>query len=105
MPKFLITYHGGEGVPSTPEAQQQVHAAFGAWMAEVGNAMADPGAPLGPFKSVSADGVDGAPAAGKLGGYTLLEAGTLDEAVGLVESHPFIKRGGTLQVSEAIELG
>ena len=105
MPNYLVTYHGGERPPSTPEAQQQVHAAFGAWVASVGDAMVDPGAPLGATKSVSASGSEDGPADGAIGGYTLLRAADLDAAVDLVSKHPFISRGGTLQVSEAIAIG
>jgi len=105
MPNYLVTYHGGEGPPSTPEAQQQVHAAFGAWVASVGDAMVDPGAPLGATRSVSANGSEDGPANAAIAGYTLLRAADLDAAVDLVSTHPFISRGGTLQVSEAIAIG
>jgi len=37
-----------------------------------------------------------------IGGYTVVDADSLDEAVGLVRSHPFLKRGGTLRVSESV---
>jgi hypothetical protein len=105
MPKYLVTYHGNEGMPSSPEARQQVMAAFGAWVASVGDAMIDPGAPLTAMKTVSSSGVIDGPADGPLGGYTLLEASDLASAVELVESHPFVQRGGSLQVSEAANLG
>ena len=59
----------------------------------------DPGAPLGPSKVVTSDSVtDGA--AG--GGYTVISADSLDDAVSVVKGHPFLSRGGTLQVSEAV---
>ena len=59
--------------------------------------MRDPAAPLAAARTVSGDGgVDGQRAAA-IGGYTILEAGSLDEAVGLVRSHPFLARGGSLQ--------
>jgi hypothetical protein len=80
-------------------------AAFGAWVASVGDAMVDPGAPLAASKSVSSSGPDVSPASGPIQGYTLLRAGDLDEAVQLVTKHPFIARGGSLQVSEAVDLG
>lgn len=105
MPTYLVTYHGGGGIPPTPEARQQVAAAFGAWVASVGDAMVDPGAPLAASKSVSADGAVDGPANGPIGGYTLLRAADLDAAAQLVANHPFVSRGGTLQVSEAVDLG
>jgi hypothetical protein len=105
MPTYLVSYHGGGGLPPTPEAQQQVAAAFGAWVASVGDAMVDPGAPLAASRSVSANGSVDGPASGAIGGYTLLRAADLDAATQLVANHPFVSRGGTLQVSEAVELG
>jgi hypothetical protein len=104
MPKYLITYHGGQGMPADPEAARQAMAAFQAWVGRVGDAMLDPGAPLAGAKTVSADAVADGQTVGSVGGYTLIEAGTLDEAVRLVQEHPFLTRGGSLQVSEAVDL-
>jgi len=102
MPKFLVTYHGGGGPPASPEAREQMMAAFQAWAASVGDNMADPGAPLGPSKVVTSDGVADGAVSGGIGGYTVITAESLDDAVGLVKSHPFVARGGALQVSEAV---
>jgi hypothetical protein len=105
MPSYLITYHGGPGMPTDPEAAKQMLAAFQAWVTEVGSAMKDPGAPLGAAKTVSAASEADGQTAAPIGGYTVLEAATLDQAVGLVRSHPFLSRGGSLQVCEAINVG
>jgi hypothetical protein len=102
MATFLITYHGGEGMPASAEAREQMLAAFQAWAASVGDAMIDPGSPLGPSKTVTSHGVSDAPADATLGGYTLISAETLDDAVKAVTGHPFVGRGGTLQVSQAL---
>jgi hypothetical protein len=101
MANFLVTYHGGPGMPSDPAMREQMLSAFMAWAAGVGDKMVDPGAPLGPSKTVSSAGVmDSEP--GGAGGYTVLSADSLDDAVELVRDHPFVGRGGTLRVSEAI---
>jgi hypothetical protein len=105
MPTYLVTYHGSGGVPPTPEAAEQAKAAFGAWVASVGAAMVDPGAPLAASKAVSSSGVTDGPATDPLVGYTVLRADDLASAVNLVDNHPFMARGGTLQVSEAVDLG
>jgi hypothetical protein len=102
MPTYLITYHGEGGMPASPEARQQMMAAFQAWVASTGDGMVDPGAPLGPSKVVTSDGVSDGAASGRLGGYSLITAESLDGAVSAVRSHPFLGRGGTLQVSEAV---
>jgi hypothetical protein len=101
MARFLVTYHGA-GMPEGDEARQQAMAAFGEWVAKTGKALVDPGAPLGPSKTVSQGSVVDGPALGPPGGYSVLEAGDLDAAVALVQDHPFVGRGGSLQVSAAI---
>jgi hypothetical protein len=102
MTRYLVTYHGGEGMPATEEGRQQVMAAFMAWAQGVGEAMVDPGAPLGASRSVTSAGDSAEPAPGPAGGYTVLEAASLDDAVALVRDHPFVGRGGALQVSESV---
>ena len=102
MPTYLITYHGGSGPPPSAEAREQMMAAFQAWVASVGDHMVDPGAPLGASKTVSPEGVTDAAPAGHIDGYSLIKADDLDAAAGLVKNHPFVGRGGSLQVSEAV---
>jgi hypothetical protein len=104
MPTYLVTYHGGPGMPSDPAAAEQMLAAFQAWVAEVGSAMRDPGAPLGDARTVSGDGDSVWQQAASIGGYSILETGDLDDAVRLVRSHPFLTRGGSLQVNEAVSV-
>jgi hypothetical protein len=99
MPKFLVTYHGA-GAPA-PEEAKQAMAAFMAWAQSAGEALVDPGAPLGPAKTVSSGGVADGAADGPMGGYSILETADLDSAVNLVKEHPFVLRGGSLQVSTA----
>ena len=103
MPKFLVTYHGA-GAPSPGEAQQAM-AAFMAWAQSAGSALADPGAPLGPRKTVNSGSVVDGAAEGPAGGYSILEAADLDTAVDLVRDHPFVSRGGSLEVSQTVPPG
>jgi hypothetical protein len=105
MPTYLITYHGGPGMPTDPEAAQQMLAAFQAWVAETGDAMRDPGAPLAGAKTVTADSVADGQGEAAISGYTVIEAPGIDAAVELVRGHPFLTRGGSLQVSESISVG
>ena len=102
MATFLITYHGGGGMPESAEARDKMMAAFQAWAASVGDAMIDPGAPLRPRKTVTSEGVSDTAADATLGGYSLISADSLDDAVKAVTGHPFVGRGGTLQVSQSV---
>ena len=102
MPTFLITYHGAMEMPPTPEARDQMMSAFMEWAGGVGDSMVDPGSPLGRSKVVTSEGDTDGKATGEVGGYTIITADSLDDAVRAVRSHPFVGRGGTLQVSEAV---
>jgi hypothetical protein len=100
MAKYLVTYHGG-GMPANPdpEMMKQVKAAFGAWLAEAGKAVIDPGAPIKTVAQVA----KGAPATQvEIGGYSILQADSLDAVKAILGKHPFVGRGGTLQVSEIL---
>jgi hypothetical protein len=102
MPTFLITYHGAMEMPPSAEAREQMMSAFMKWAGSVGDSMVDPGSPLGPTRVVTSDGDTDGKATGEVAGYTIITAESLDDAVGAVRSHPFLARGGTLQVSETV---
>jgi hypothetical protein len=98
MAKFLITYVG-DGMPQEPEVMAEAKAAFGMWLQAAGDAVVDPGAPVSTVAQVSA-GKPGPKA--EIGGYSIIEATDLDAAKKLLSTHPFVGRGGTLQVSEFV---
>jgi hypothetical protein len=100
--RFLVTYYGGGGMPSSEEEAKQVMAAFVGWASSV--PLADPGAPIKGHRTVTASGVNDRPVEGEIGGYSVLEASDITEAVRHVQSHPFLQRGGTLQVCDPAEL-
>jgi hypothetical protein len=101
MTRFLVTYHGG-GMPEDDAARQQAMTAFAQWVSQTGTALVDPGAPLGPAKTVSKASVTDGPASGPPGGYSVIEADDIEAAIELVQDHPFIARGGSLQVTAAV---
>jgi hypothetical protein len=98
LSKFLVTYHGS-GMPTDPTQAEQARAAFGEWLTKAGRAVIDPGAPLRPGTQVSNSG---ATPSVVIAGYSVIEAANLEEAAEILKSHPFVTRGGTLQLDEAI---
>ena len=98
MAKFLVTYHGG-GMPHDLELVAQAKAAFQQWLSEQGDAVVDPGDPVNMVAQVS-QGTPTSPV--EIGGYSIIEAATIDDAIKLLQNHPFVKRGGTLQLNQAI---
>jgi hypothetical protein len=102
MPRFLITYHGGVEMPSSPEGRDQMMSAFLTWAGSVGDDMVDPGSPLGQSKVVTSTGETNGRVSEPVTGFTIISTENLESAVGLVRAHPFLSRGGTLQVSEEV---
>jgi hypothetical protein len=100
MAKFLVTYHGGE-MPAEPELREQARSEFVAWLSRAGGAVLDPGAAVRAVTQLSA----GEPEPlSEIGGYSLIQADSVEEASGILTSHPFVHRGGTLQLNEILEL-
>lgn len=98
MAKYLVTYVGG-GMPHDPELMAQAKAAFGTWLEQSGSAVVDPGAPVHTVARIaSGEAADEV----AVNGYSVVEAADLDAVKELLSSHPFVGRGGTLQVSEFV---
>ncbi len=105
MAKYLLLYHGG-GMPETEEETAQVMAAWGAWYESLGDAVVDPGNPIGPMaKHVAGDGHVGDGAAGSMAsGYTILQADSLDAAAKMAQSCPVLMGGAQISVFETFDV-
>lgn len=102
MTKFVYVYTGGQ-MAETPTAQDQVMQAWGAWFGTLGDAVAEIGNPFGASSTVSASGVtDGG--SSRASGYSIVTAGSLDEAVVKTKGCPILDSGGAVEVYEAIEM-
>ena len=103
MPRFLVTYHGGN-MPHDPGSMAKARDAFIHWAGKTGPALVDPGAPVGAARTVSSKGTKGGPAEGPFNGWSVVEADDLDAAAKVLADHPFIGRGGALQINEPVAI-
>ena len=103
MPKYVFAYHGGTH-PESEEEVAKVMTAWKSWMGGMSDAIVDMGNPVGPSKTVSADGVEDNGGANPLGGYTLVNADTMDKALEMAKGCPILDSGGTVEVAEAVEI-
>jgi hypothetical protein len=95
MARYLVTYFAGD-MAGDPASVADARRAFTRW------ALAEVGAPVRSAVMIAADGVP-APAAGEsFMGWSVLEAADSAAAVRLVQDHPFISRGGRVQLSEPV---
>ena len=99
MANFLLTYHGGGGMPETKEEQDQVLEAWNGWFGTLGDALVDGGNPISQARAVSPDGsvMDATSAPS---GYTIIKADGIDAAVALAKGCPVLAGGAVVLVSE-----
>jgi hypothetical protein len=90
MATFVLTYRAPEDYTlGTPDGI----AAWTSWFESMGAHVADPGQPVAESTTVGDCGDIRA-----LGGYSLITAGDLDEAVALAKGCPFVGQGGGVEV-------
>ncbi len=100
MSRFLVTYHGS-GMPDDPALMEQAKAAFGSWGGRSRRPIVDPGAPVLMVTQVA---TAGATEAIEIGGYSIIQADSVEDAEAVLASHPYVSRGGTLQVNQIVEV-
>lgn len=102
MPKFVFAYHGGKA-PESPEEGAKVMAAWEAWMNGLGEAIVDPGNPVGMSRTVTASGVEDNGGSNPLSGYTLVNADSIEAACEMAKGCPILV-DGTIEVAETMEM-
>jgi hypothetical protein len=101
MPRYLIAYHGGR--QSLSPAQRAEHMAkWKAWIAELGEAVINPGTPLAGGKLVTSSGVSEL-GPESLSGFSVLLADNMDAALEIAQRCPFLDIG-TIELAEAMEM-
>ena len=102
MGNYAISYFG-EPSFNSPEEGSLYQTKWRAWVSGLGEALVDPGMPLGASRIVSSDGVTDGARPGRLTGYSIVKADSLDRAVELVKACPHLDHG-TVEVSEVMDM-
>lgn len=102
MTRFLVTYHGSE-MPHEPEAIAQARDAFIQWAGKTGAALIEPGDPIRTFRTIDRNGTHEGEAEGPFSGWSVVEAQDAEAALEILRDHPFVGRGGVLQIGEPLE--
>ena len=97
MAKYVYIYKGGSR-PETEEEGAKVMAAWQSWLGGMGDHVVDAGMPFGESRGVNGGSTSG------LGGYSVVNAGSLDEAAEHAKGCPIFASGGTVEVYETIEM-
>ena len=102
MAQFIFAYHGGK-MPETPEEGQALMARWQAWLGGLGDAVVNPGNPVGKSKTVSSSGVTDDGGSNPLSGFSIVSADDIDGAISLTKGCPHLDHG-TIEVAEVIEM-
>lgn len=97
MAKYVLVYKGGNMATTDAEREASM-AAWGAFLGGLGESLVDAGNPFGPSASVGNGG------GSSLTGYSILSAGSLDEATDKAKGAPVVTNGGSVEVYETIEV-
>jgi hypothetical protein len=104
--RFVFVYAGGGPMGATEEEQQKMMHEWGLWFGSIGDqgeAVVDPGTPLGTSSTVTSAGVTegGAPA---ISGYSIIAAESLEDACKAANGCPVLAAGGSVHVYEAMPM-
>ena len=103
MPNYIIAYYGGKK-PESPEEGNTQMAKWKTWVGDLGDAVVNPGSPMGKSKIVSSTGVSDDDGSNTMSGFSIVKADSFDSALDMAKACPFLEIGGTLKVAELLEM-
>ena len=103
MPQFIFVYLGGE-YPTDPEEAQRHLEKYQQWLMSLGKAVVSPAVPFKDTHTVQPDGSATPGTVSAMSGLSIMNMGSMEEAVAAAKACPFLEINGTLEVSEMVEL-
>ncbi len=106
MPKYLVLQRSvpGQSPRPSPTQMQDMYAVFNAWKDKFKDRILDMGAPLTPNRTVvTASGATDGPfpeSKEVIGGYMILSAQNLEEALEVARESPPVQMGSSVEVRE-----
>ncbi len=103
MSQYVIVYLGGDQ-PSSPEEGKQHFSKYMDWLNSLGDSAVSPANPLKDTHTVNSDGSITNSGTSTMSGFTIIEVGSMDEALSIAGKCPFLDSGGSLEVSELMQM-
>jgi hypothetical protein len=103
MSQYLIVYLGGNP-PSSPEEGKQHMSKYMEWLSSLGDSVVSPMNPLKETSTVNSDGTVTSGSSTSMSGYTIIDADSMEAALSVAKACPFLDVGGSLEVSELIDM-
>ncbi|MFT7621713.1 MAG: hypothetical protein ACI9WU_000878 [Myxococcota bacterium] len=103
MDEYFIGYRGGRR-PETPEAGAEQHARWQQWVTDLGDAVVNPGTPLGKSAFITADGVSDEQRDDAMTGFSIVKAADMGAALAIAKACPFVEMG-TVELARVMKMG
>jgi hypothetical protein len=103
MKQFVFVYLGGNQ-PSDPEEANKHISKYMEWLSSLGDTVIIPTIPLQDTNTVSPDGTVREGGSTAMSGFTIVKADSMESALSIAQSCPFLEIGGSLEVSELMQM-
>lgn len=103
MSKYIIIYLGGEQ-PANPEEAKQHMEKYREWLVSLGDAIISALNPLKDTHVISDKGYATPGSSTAMSGFTIIQASSLEVVLEMSKTCPFLDIGGTLEVSEMMQM-
>lgn len=100
MTQFIISYLGGDK-PASAEEGKRHFAQYQQWLTSLGDAVIKPMVPYRNSHTVSSDGVS-AGSQVDMTGHTIVQAESIEQAIEIAKSCPFLAINGRLNIAEMV---
>ena len=103
MKQFVFVYLGGTQ-PSSEEDAQAHFSEYMEWLTSLGDSVVIPTIPLKDTSTVSPDGTIKEGGSSAMSGFSIIKADSMEAALSIAQACPFLDIGGSLEVSEMMQM-
>ena len=103
MPQYIFVYVGGDQ-PDNPEEGKKHFEKYQKWLASLADSVVSPAIPFKDTHTVHPTGTTEQGTTTLISGLSILRFASMPEALEAANACPFLEIGGTLEVSEMIEM-
>lgn len=103
MKQFVLVYLGGNQPPSEEDAKNHFNK-YTEWLSSLGDAVVIPTIPLKDTSTVSPDGSVREGGSSAMSGFSIIKADSMEAALSIAQSCPFLEIEGSLEVSEMMQM-
>lgn len=103
MKQFVLVYLGGNH-PSNPEEASKHFDKYMEWLKSLGDSVVVPTIPLKDTTTVSPEGEVQEGGSSAMSGFSIIKADSMEAALSIAKACPFLEIGGSLEVSEMMEM-